>query len=157
MFVTEDTYKTPVSASTAPPGQLAPPTWEGNISVAALPFVSGTIGGVYSGPNLYCEAIWMASARSAGVKSIRSSRLVPWRSNGAGLVGNGWVGEVLSPGTSDCGTGRSTIGQTGSPVTRSNTKVSACLVTCATALIGLPFTVTSTSIGGAGTSKSQMS
>ena len=36
-------------------------------------------------------------------------------------VGEGRVGEVRSPGTVLCGTGRSSIGQTGSPVTRSNT------------------------------------
>ena len=30
-----------------------------------------------------------------------------------GLVGNGCVGDVFSPGTSDCGTGFSSIGQIG--------------------------------------------
>ena len=39
----------------------------------------------------------------------------------AGLVGYGCVGDVHSPGTSVCGTGRSSMGQTGSPVARSNT------------------------------------
>ena len=51
------------------------------------------------------------------------------------------------PGTVDCGTGRSSIGQTGSPVTRSNTYVNACLLTIATALIGRPSTVMSTRFG----------
>ena len=41
--------------------------------------------------------------------------------NGAGFVGKGCVGDVHSPGTSVCGTGRSTIGQTGWPVLRSKT------------------------------------
>ena len=61
-----------------------------------------------------------ASARSSGVKSISMSSEMPCHSNGAGLVGNGWVAEVTSPGTVDCGTGRSSIGhQTRSPVAAS--------------------------------------
>ena len=40
---------------------------------------------------------------------------------GGGFVGNGCVGDVCSPGTVDCGTGRSSIGHTGLPVARSNT------------------------------------
>jgi hypothetical protein len=55
------------------------------------------------------------------VKSTRSSSEIPCRSNAGGLVGNGCVAAVRSPGTSLCGTGRSTIGQIGSPVTRSKT------------------------------------
>ena len=43
------------------------------------------------------------------------------RANGAGLVGNGCVFAVCSPGTVDCGTGRSSIGHTGLPVARSKT------------------------------------
>ena len=78
-------------------------------------------GGVKMGPIRTRSAIRSASARSSGVKSIRSSSVMPCRSNGAGLVGNGCVGEYHSPGTSPAGTGRSSIGQTGSPVTRSRT------------------------------------
>ena len=52
----------------------------------------------------------------------------------AACVGNGCVGAARSPGTSDGGTGRSSIGQTGSPVTRSNVYTKPCLVICATAL-----------------------
>ena len=62
----------------------------------------------------------------------------PCSVNAGGLVGNGCVGEVSSPGTSLCGTGRSSIGQTGSPVTRSKTKAKPCLVSCTTASIFLP-------------------
>ena len=47
--------------------------------------------------------------------------LTPCRSNGGGFVGCGWVGDRRSPGTVDGGAGRSSIGQTGSPVTRSKT------------------------------------
>ena len=71
-----------------------------------LPLVSATIGGVNIGPILYAEAILMASSRRAGVKSRRSSTLLPWRSNAGGFVRKGLVAAVLlSPGTSDCGTG----------------------------------------------------
>ena len=47
---------------------------------------------------------------------MTSSEVRPWRSNGAGRVGNGCVGDVRSPGTSDGGTARSSRGQIGSPV-----------------------------------------
>jgi len=39
-----------------------------------------------------------ASARSSGVKPIKSSIASPWRSYGAGFVGNGCVGEYPSNG-----------------------------------------------------------
>src|SRR5687767_11779861 len=94
-----------------------------------------TTGGVKIGPILYLEAILIASARSSGVKSISSSIEEPWRPYGGGFVGNGCVGEYHSPGTSPFGTGRSSIGQTGSPVSRLNTYRNDCLVGCATALI----------------------
>ena len=87
---------------------------------------------------------------------MRSSIETPWRSNAGGLVGNGWVGLVFSSGTSDCGTGRSSIGQSGWPVTRSKRKIQDCLVGCATALIVLPFIVRSTRIGAQGMSQSQI-
>ena len=45
---------------------------------------------------------------------------VPWYSNAGGFVGNGCVGDGTSPTKSvSVGTGRSSIGNTGSPVTRS--------------------------------------
>ena len=37
------------------------------------------------------------------MKSITSAVVNPWRSNGAGFVGNGWVRAVFSPATVDCG------------------------------------------------------
>ena len=66
---------------------------------------------------------------------------MPWRSNAGGLVTCGCVGEVRSPGTSVCGTGFSTMGHTGLPVTRSNTYTQFCFVICPTASIFLPSTV----------------
>ena len=119
--VTEATYKMPVSASTAPPCQFAPPVMCGSINIALAPSAPARIGGVKRGPSWYSDAILRASAFSSAVKSRRSSVVTPCRSKGTGLVGNGCVGDVRSPGTVDWGTGRSSIGHTGSPVTRSKT------------------------------------
>src|SRR5579871_3577599 len=106
------------SGSYAPPGQLVTPV------VRIVPNgPSGLLNtiGVKIGPILYFETILNASARSSGVKSIRSSSegmaALPYA---GGLVGIGWVGEYHSPGTSPLGTGRSSIGHMGSPVARSN-------------------------------------
>ena len=116
----DDTNSRPVSTSTAAPCQLAPPpapgTWMNGVSAPR------STGGEKMGPNrarLLTSA--SASAFRAGVKSMTSSMLMPCRSNGGGFVGNGWVGEYHSPGTLPCGTGRSSMGQTGSPVARSKT------------------------------------
>src|SRR5580658_7958924 len=83
-----------------------------------------------------------ASARISAVKSIKSSGiLMKFRAYAGGLVGNGCVGQVFSPGTSDCGTGRSSIDHTGCPVTRSKTYRNDSLLGSATALIALPPTL----------------
>ena len=74
----------------------------------------------------------------------------------AGLDGNGCVGDVFSPGTSDCGTGVPTIGQTGWPVTRSKHVELACLLGDATALIARPSTLMSMRIGADELSKFQI-
>ncbi len=73
-------------------------------------------------------------------------------SSAGGRVGNGWVGDVRSPGTSLCGTSRSSMGQTGSPVTRSKTKTSPCLVSWVTASTRRPPMVIGVSIGCVGRS-----
>ena len=77
-------------------------------------------GGVYILPSRRSATAASAAALISGVKSTRSFSPTPSRSYGGGFVGNGCVGDVHSPGTSDAGTGRSSIGQSGSPVTRSN-------------------------------------
>jgi hypothetical protein len=74
------------------------------------------------------------------------------RASGAGFSGNGCVGQVFSPGTPLCGTGRSSMPKIGSPVTRSKMKTSDIFVITATAGVVLPLRVTSTSVGAAGTS-----
>ena len=72
-----------------------------------------TIGGVKIGPILKRDTSVTASARSSGVKSIRSSIETPCRSKAGGLVTNFCVGCAFSPGTSDGATARSSIGQIG--------------------------------------------
>src|SRR5262249_11321060 len=146
-----------VSGSYPAPGQLVPPLAVPNVS-AASSWLSPTIGGRNIGPVLYRATLSFACARNSGVKSIKSSGTLTYcLAYAGGLVGNGCVGDVFSPGTSDCGTGRSSIGQTGSPVTRSKTYVKPCFVTWATVLIDLPATVTSRRTGAEAVSKSQMS
>src|SRR5579864_790624 len=123
--------------------------------VARGPSALLTEGGVNSGPILYFETSFSASACSSGVKLIRLSLDTPWLSNAGGLVGNGCVGEYHSPGTSPFATGCSSIGQMGLPVTRSKTYRKDCLVGCATAFTGRPLTVISARIGAQGMSMSQ--
>ena len=139
----------PVSGSKPAPVQLAPPDVPGICTSPCLPPGRSSIrvGGVNSGPYSKPSRISSASCRNSGVKSIRSSAVTPCWSNAGGFVGNGWVGDVRSPGTVDCGTGRSSIGHTGSPVARSKTYVNACLLTIATASIARPSTVMSTRFG----------
>ena len=121
-LVPDATYSMPVSGSTAPPCQFAPPVMLGSISTARCAVRAGDDRRREERPELVLrDHLRRLRPCSSGVKSIRSSSVTPWRSNGAGLVGNGCVGDVFSPGTSDCGTGRSSIGQTGGPVTRSKT------------------------------------
>ena len=72
-------------------------------------------------------------------------------------MGNGWVSASSSPGTFDASTGRSSMGHTGSPVTRSKTYSHVCLLGWATALISRPSTVMSTRIGAHGRSQSHTS
>src|SRR5215468_12087624 len=136
-----------VSGSNDPPGQFVPPSFPGRPRVASGPSRTLTTAGVNSGPILYREVNLTASARSSGVKSIRSSIEVPCRSYPGGLVGTGCVGEYHSPGASPLGAGRSSIGQTGSPVTRSNTYRKDSLLGTATALIVFPLTLMSARIG----------
>jgi hypothetical protein len=60
----------------------------------------------------------------------------------------GCVGEATSPGTVLRGTGRSSTGKIGSPVSRSSTKSCPVFVACSTAGTSRPSTRTSTSAGG---------
>ncbi len=82
---------------------------------------------------------------------------MPCRSNAGGFVGKGCVGDERSPGTVDCGTGRSSIGHTGRPLVRSSTYRKAALFACITARMRFPSTVISPSIGGPMLSQSHKS
>ena len=72
--------------------------------------------------------------------------------SGRGAIGKGWVGESTSPGAPFCGTGRSTTGITGRPVSRSSVNKSPCLVGCSTAGSLRPCQATMPSVGWAGLS-----
>src|SRR5262245_7123109 len=105
-----------VSGSKAAPPQFAAPLLEGRCSVPR------NDGSVKIGPSLYLLISAIASALIAGVRSVASSSEIPCGANAGGFVGNGCVGYGTSPGISELvSTGRSSIGQTGVPVTRSKT------------------------------------
>ena len=112
----------PVSGSTAAPPHPDPPIAPG---ITTVPWSDG---GEKTGPTRYLEIAASAASFTAGVKSITSSSENPCLEMGAGFEGNGCVGQLASPGTSLCGTGRSSIGQSGLPVTRSKTNRNPCLV-----------------------------
>src|SRR5436190_1627406 len=143
-LVIDGTYSTPVSGSNDAPAQFAPPAQPG---LTMVPFSEP---GVNSGPISYSLTASRAACFNSGVKSIKSLSDTPCRSNAGGFDGIGCVGDDRSPGTVDCGTGFSSIGHTGAPLRRSSTYVKPCLLTCASALIGLPLTLMSTRIGAAG-------
>src|SRR6187549_3114026 len=112
------TYTDPLVGFDAVVPQLAPPCAPGMATVS-IP----TAGGV-NRPRL--RAFDNRSAhccRCSGVRTygLRSPTVRCCGAKAGGLVGNGCVGHECSPGTSLCGTGRSSIGQIGSPVTRLNT------------------------------------
>src|SRR5215510_15237063 len=137
-----------VSGSYAAPGQFVPPPVVPIVTAAYGPPGLLNTGGRNIGPMRYDFSCSSACCRSAGVKSISSDSVTACRAYAGGFVGNGCVGDVFSPGTSLCGTGRSSIGHTGWPVTRSNTYRNASLLGTATALIALPLTVMSARSGG---------
>src|SRR5258706_14488484 len=105
MDAVENTNTVWLSGSYDPPAQLVD-AW-GIESAASGPSILLSTGGVKIGPILYLEVSFTASARSCGVKSIRSSTETPVRPYAGGFVGNGCVGEYHSPGTSPFSTGRS--------------------------------------------------
>src|SRR5918994_5474221 len=112
-----NTYTTPFDGSAAVQPQFAPPCAPG------IEIVSFNAGGVKS-PSLRASAIrFFQVSRWSGVRTygLMSLTLSFCGANGGGAVGNGCVGHSTSPGISLLGTRRSSIGQMGSPVTRSNT------------------------------------
>src|SRR6266567_6834743 len=127
-------YTIPLEGLAAVLPQFAPPRAPGSDRLSYNP------GGV-NRPSLRMLAIRsFHEARSCGVRiyGFTSAAVIRCRANGGGRVGIGWVGHACSPGISLGGTGRSSIGQRGLPVTRSKTYRKPCCVAWATASIRLP-------------------
>src|SRR5712671_1191395 len=132
----------PLVGSTPELPQFAPPLLPG---ICMVPL---RLGGVNK-PSL-CQvcSISLTLALSSSVKyGLMSFSVNDCRANAGGLVGNGCVGQDSSPGTSDFGTGRSSIGHNGLPVSRSNTNRKPCLVGCATTSTFLPSCFTVSNFG----------
>src|SRR6202043_2042005 len=100
------TYKNPFSGFTATLPQFAPPLWPG------MEIVPRKLGGVYK-PSLreFLSNSRILDCSASVAKGLMSLSVKVSRAKGGGLVGKGCVGELNSPGTSDLGTGRSSIGQ----------------------------------------------
>ena len=152
-WFTPTTKTMPFCGSAAVVPQFEPPWLPGIEIVSVRP------GGVKM-PSLriFATRSRMAAYCSGdGSQGFTSSTVNVWRANGGGLVGKGCVGQDCSPGTSLCGTGRSSIGQSGSPVTRSKTYRKPVLPACATASTLRPLCRTVTSCGAETLSKSHRS
>src|SRR5882757_10780248 len=123
---------------------LATITWREG-SYAALPqFTPPTLPGKTAAPRRL-GGVNMPSARSDLILSwhhFRSSGVAPQASlaetpsGTREMVENGCVGEASSPGISDFGTGRSSTGSRGAPVSRLSTKT--CPIFVLTTTAGVP-------------------
>src|SRR5205085_10319197 len=92
--------------------------------------------GVYGDESrrLYFSQRALQNASCSGVIPLGSSPFfIEFLARGAGFKGNGCVGDDFSPGTSLCGTGRSSIPKIGLPFERSKMKSRPILLICATA------------------------
>src|SRR3954465_5071810 len=95
------------------PHQLLPPCAPGN-SRMFNPTLHG-VNGTVSVSSLVSQR-FLQNASCSGVTFVRFSFLNEFLESGGGLTGKGCVGDVHSPGTVVCGTGRSSIPKIGSPV-----------------------------------------
>ncbi len=68
-----------------------------------------------------CRKRASTAACASGVRFVIIASVMPWRVNGGGLSGYGCDSASFSPSTSDGGTLRLPIGNSGSPVFRSKT------------------------------------
>src|SRR5262245_54562600 len=107
----------PAAGSAAVVPQLAPPAFPG------ICIVLVAAGGVNSPLLTDVLTISVHFWRSASSEryGLMSATVNACRANGGMTVGKGCVGHDCSPGTSVCGTFRSSIGHNGSPVTRLKT------------------------------------
>src|SRR5512147_73098 len=110
--------------------QLTPPPVNG------YRIVPSRLGGV-NNPSERCDAIALRHApRSRNVRPHASSAVIFCGTSGGGFCGNGCVGDNHSPLTAPVGTGRSSTGYNGSPVSRSSVNTSPVFVGCSTAATG---------------------
>src|SRR5262245_14339750 len=112
-----NTYTVPSVGFDAVVPQFAPPCAPGNEIVSSSP------GGVNKPLFRALSMRFFQSSCSCRVRryGLTSAGVSFCRANGGGFVGKGWVGHACSLGTSLLPTGRSSIGQIGSPVVRLNT------------------------------------
>ena len=104
------------SGSKATLPQLMPPATPGNWTEPSR------LGGVKIPSERLAAILSRHLPRSHGVSPQASSGESPGGCSGGGSVGKGCVGESLSPGPPACGTGRSSTGKSGAPVSRSSRK-----------------------------------
>jgi hypothetical protein len=72
--------------------------------------------------------VFLHAMSSAGVAPQMSASLNRCGVSAGIVAGNGCVGDACSPGTSLCGTGRSSIGKIASPVSRRSTNSNPVLL-----------------------------
>src|SRR5262249_9464359 len=144
------TYTVPLVGSAALPKYNAPPFTLGMRMVSTNP------GGVKNPVRaLESRSFHQPFSSSVMNASYMSFTVIPCRLKGGTTVGKGCVGDVTSPGTSDFGTGRSSTGHSGLPVTRSNTNRNPVLEASATTSTVRPSCFTVTNCGAAAGSVSQ--
>ena len=114
--------------------QFVPPLWPG---ICIEPLQAGRGEQPFITPALECFAQHLLS-RLREMNGLMSFSVNDWRANGGGLRWERLRGDEYSPGTSDCGTGRSSMGQSGYRSAGSKTKRNPCLVACATTSMFLP-------------------
>src|ERR1044071_3000841 len=126
----------PSGGLNATPPQLPPPMVPLNTTDM---FVKAY--GVYA-PSLYICSLSHHAVQNwfdSGVTVVRSAFVMPSRAHGAGLTGNGCVGDAFSPGTWLAGTFRSSTPKIALPVSRARmNSLPPIFVTCATAGIRVP-------------------
>ena len=128
-----------------------PPMLPGTVSVP------WRLGGVKIPSLRNCAMVLRHASRSWGVGPQASAAESVCAASGGGASGNGCVGEVTSPGTSLCGTGRSSTGNTGLPVSRFSTYSMPDLLPWITTGTSWPLWRRVASRGGEALSKSQRS
>ena len=119
LIATQYTYRCASPDRTSRPASSRRPSCDGIISVASGPSHLADDGRREERADLVARHELQASARSSGVKSIRSSMVTPAGRTPAAWSTNGCVGAALLPARRLLRPARSSIGQTGWPVARS--------------------------------------